>query len=122
MWRGAHLRPFGPRCIHRGLKRQGPSCVLGNGRPIIVHVPTETLVCYNAAWAGPLLGDKTWSVLFDNSKVMAVAGRFECTVSMEEGLRRAAEHYRKRAAAYRPDAARHALLNRIAAEQEALGK
>ena len=91
-------------------------------RPRIVHVPTETLVRYNAAWAGPLLGDKTWSVLFDNSKVMAVAGRFECKVSMEEGLRRAAEHYRKRAAAYQPDAARHALLDRIAAEQEALGK
>jgi nucleoside-diphosphate-sugar epimerase len=91
-------------------------------RPRIVHVPTETLVRYNAAWAGPLLGDKTWSVLFDNSKVMSVAGRFECKVSMEEGLRRAAEHYRTRAAAYQPDAARHALLDRIAAEQEALGK
>ena len=90
-------------------------------RPHIVHVPTETLVRYNAAWAGPLLGDKTWSVVFDNSKVVAVAGRFDCKVSMEEGLRRAAEHYRKRAAAYQPDAARHALLDRIAAEQEALG-
>jgi nucleoside-diphosphate-sugar epimerase len=91
-------------------------------QPRIVHVPTQTLVRYNPEWAGPLLGDKTWSVLFDNSKVMSVAGRFECQVSMEEGLRLAAEHYRKRASAYRPDAARHALLDRLAAEQEALGK
>jgi len=92
-------------------------------QPRIVHVPTETLVQYNSAWAGPLLGDKAWPVIFDNSKVMSVAGRFECEVSMEDGLRRAAEQYFKhRAAAYKPDAARHALLDRIAAEQEALGR
>ncbi|HUU09116.1 MAG TPA: SDR family oxidoreductase [Phycisphaerae bacterium] len=89
--------------------------------PRIVHVPTDTLVRYNPDWAGPLLGDKAWSVMFDNTKVMAVAGEFRCRVSLEEGMCRAAEHYRKRAAAYRPDAQRHALLDRIAAEQSALG-
>jgi nucleoside-diphosphate-sugar epimerase len=90
-------------------------------RPRLVHVPAETLVRYDPAWTGPLLGDKAWSVLYDNSKVMAVAGRFECKASMEEGLCLAAEHYRKRAAAYRPDAAKHALLDRVAEEQLALG-
>jgi len=90
--------------------------------PKIVHVPTDTLVRYNADWAGPLFGDKTWSVVFDNSKVMSVAGRFECSVSLEEGLRRAAKHYWKRAPAYQPDPARHAFLDRIAAEQLALQK
>ena len=35
----------------------------------IVHVPTETLFRYHPAWEGPLVGDKTWSALFDNSKV-----------------------------------------------------
>jgi nucleoside-diphosphate-sugar epimerase len=90
-------------------------------QPRLVHVPTETLVRYDPAWAGPLLGDKAWSVLFDNSKVMAVAGKFACKVSMEDGLRLAAEHYRRRAAGYRPDAARHALLDRVAEEQIRLG-
>ena len=41
----------------------------------IVHVPTDTLVRYHHAWEGPLLGDKTWAALFDNSKVKRVAGR-----------------------------------------------
>ena len=59
--------------------------------PRIVHVPTDTLARYNPEWAGPLLGDKTWPVLFDNSKVMSVAGEFTCQVSLEEGLLRAAE-------------------------------
>jgi len=85
-------------------------------------VPTETLIRYDPQWAGPLLGDKTWSVLFDNSKVKSVAGDFECNVSLQDGLRGAAEHYRKRAAAYRPDPELHALLDRIVAEQSALGR
>jgi len=90
--------------------------------PVFVHVPTDTLVRYNAQWAGPLLGDKTWSVLFDNRKVMSVAGEFVCTISLEEGMRRAAEHYRThRAVAYEPDEAQHALLDRIAREQSAVG-
>jgi hypothetical protein len=78
-------------------------------------------VRYDPAWAGPLLGDKAWPVLYDNTKVMSVAGKFECKVSMEECLRRAAEHYGRRAAAYKPDPAKHALLDRVAEEQLRLG-
>ena len=89
--------------------------------PKLVHVPTETLVRYNADWSGPLLGDKTWSVLFDNTKVMGVAGAFECTVGLDEAMRRCVEHYRRRAGAYEPDAQSHAFLDRIAEEQAALG-
>ena len=87
----------------------------------LVHVPSDTLVRYRPAWAGPLLGDKTWSVLYDNRKVMGVAGDFACQVSMEEGIRRAAEHVCRRLEAFQPDPALHALLDRIAAEQGALG-
>lgn len=89
--------------------------------PQIVHVPTETLVRYQEDWAGPLLGDKAWSVMFDNSKVMRVAGRFTCRFGLDETMHMAAEHWRKRADSFRPDPARTALLDRIAAEQLALG-
>ncbi|NQT85678.1 NAD-dependent epimerase/dehydratase family protein [bacterium] len=89
--------------------------------PDLVHVPTDTLVRYNADWAGPLLGDKTYSVLFDNSKVMGVAGAFTCQVSMEDGIRRAAEPTLRRLETFAPDPAKHALLDRIAAEQLGLG-
>ncbi len=88
----------------------------------IVHVPTDTLVRYDPDNAGPLLGDKTWPVLFDNSKVMSVAGEFDCEISLPEGMRGSAEHYfRYRADAYEPDARLHALLDRICDEQRALG-
>ena len=53
---------------------------------IHAHVPTETLVRFNKEWAGPLLGDKTWSALFDNSKVRRVAGAFEASQDIDEIL------------------------------------
>jgi len=89
--------------------------------PRIVHVPTDTLVRYNADWAGPLLGDKAWSVMFDNSRLMTVAGAFTCRFGLDEMMALAAEHVRRRLATYAPDAALHALLDRIAEEQVALG-
>jgi nucleoside-diphosphate-sugar epimerase len=92
-------------------------------QPKVVHVPTDTLVKYNPDWVGPYLGDKTWSVMFDNSKVMSVAGTFTCRVGLDEGLAGAADSYRKRSAAgsVRMNADHQALLDRIAAEQAALG-
>ena len=89
--------------------------------PKIVHVPSDTLARYNPDWAGPLLGDKTWSVLFDNSKVMSVAGEYTCLLGLAESIQSAAEHWRRRADAYQPDTDRHAMLDRIAEEQTALG-
>ncbi len=88
----------------------------------IVHVPTDTLIRYKSEWAGPLLGDKAWSTLFDNSKVKSVAGEFTCKVGLAEGLKGTADHYRKRAADYQPDMELHGFLDGIVAAQSALGK
>jgi len=99
---------------------QAVAGVLG-AKPTFVRVPTETLIRYNPEWRGPLLGDKTWPVQFDLSKLTAAVGEVRFTTGAEEGLREVAGHYRKRAAAYRPDESLHALLDRIAGEQERLG-
>ena len=39
--------------------------------PKLTFVPTQTLVRYNPAWTGPLLGDKSWTSLFDTAKIEA---------------------------------------------------
>ena len=89
---------------------------------IMAHVASDTLFRYNADWGGPILGDKAWTVIFDNSKVKSVAGDFECTMDLAASMRAVAGHYERRAAGYRPDPKVHALLDRIVAEQGALGR
>jgi nucleoside-diphosphate-sugar epimerase len=90
--------------------------------PRIAHVPTDTLIRYRPDWAGPLLGDKTWSALFDNSKVKAVAGDFACATDIDEILVESIAHVKRRIAATGPQTSElDALYDRIAAEQSALG-
>ncbi|HHY49878.1 MAG TPA: SDR family oxidoreductase [Alphaproteobacteria bacterium] len=88
----------------------------------IVHVPTDTLVRYRPEWEGPLLGDKTWAALFDNSKVRRVAGDFSCEEDLGRILEEPLAHFRKRRAEHGPQTSDlEPLLDRIAAEQSALG-
>lgn len=87
-------------------------------QPKLVHVASDTLVRYEPEWAGPLLGDKSPSTVFDNSKVKAVAGDFECSVSLDEGMRGVAAAYRQRSQSQNPEPeADVALYERIIAEQ-----
>ena len=81
----------------------------------LVHVASETLVRYNADWAGPLLGDKSPSVTFDNRKVKAVVGEFDCPIDPWRGTRLVAERYPQSATDFDP--AVDALLDRIVADE-----
>jgi nucleoside-diphosphate-sugar epimerase len=90
--------------------------------PRIVHVPTDTLVRYKPDWIGPLVGDKSWSALFDNSKVKAVAGDFTCETDLDKILSEPIAHLKKRLAAGKPpEGEMDALIDRICAEQAGLG-
>lgn len=91
-------------------------------QPRIVHVASDTLVQYEPEWIGPLLGDKSPSTVFDNSKVKSVAGEFECAVSLEEGMKGVASAYRQRSQGGGDPGAEVdvALYERIIAEQLAL--
>jgi nucleoside-diphosphate-sugar epimerase len=92
---------------------------LGVAEPEVVHVPSDTLIRYEPAWTGPLLGDKSWSTLFDNSKVRSVVGDFDCPIDPWRGMRMVAERFPPDPDAFDP--VTDALLDRVAAEQSALG-
>ena len=88
----------------------------------IVHVPTETLIRYLPDWEGPLMGDKTWTALFDNSKVKSVVDDFACEKDLSEVLREPIASVKTRIEASGPKtSANDAMIDRIAAEQRALG-
>jgi nucleoside-diphosphate-sugar epimerase len=88
----------------------------------IVHVTTDTLVKFHPAWEGPLMGDKTWAALFDNSKVKRVAGPFSCSELLFEVLAESIAHFKRRLHAKGPQTGElDPLMDRIAKEQRALG-
>jgi nucleoside-diphosphate-sugar epimerase len=91
--------------------------------PKLVHVPTDTLVAYKPDWAGPLLGDKSWTALFDNSKVKKVAGDFRCETDLDKILSEPIRYLKQRIAANTPyNTDSEALTDRIIKDQSALGR
>ena len=88
---------------------------------ILAHVPTETLIRYVKDWEGPLMGDKTWSALFDNSKVKSVAGPFEASQDLDEILSQSIVHAKERLKGPAPaESEEDRLIDRIIAAQDAL--
>lgn len=62
------------------------------GKPLnALHVASDFLAKHaeNYDFRGELLGDKSASVVFDNSKIKRLVPDFNCTVSMATGLRQA---------------------------------
>jgi len=106
-----------------GLAAGLPAGVLGGTPARLVHVPTDTILRYEPNWAGPLRGDKSWTALFDNSKVKAVAGDFTCETDLDKILSESIRHFRQRRNAGTPYNSEHEpMLDRIIAEQDALGR
>lgn len=85
----------------------------------IVHVSTDTLIRYHPAWEGPLLGDKSASVIFDNGKVKGVVGEFDCPIDPWEGMRLVARDHPPRTDVY--DVVLDELHDRIVDDQRRLG-
>jgi len=57
-------------------------------RANLVHVPSEVIAALRPARAGGLVGDKMYSVVFDNSKVKRFVPGFTAVIPFHEGIRR----------------------------------
>ena len=53
----------------------------------IVHVPSDAIAAVHPAWGAGLLGDKTHSAVFDNTKLRRVVPDFVATIPFESGAR-----------------------------------
>jgi nucleoside-diphosphate-sugar epimerase len=56
--------------------------------PNLVHIPSDLIAKFWPEAVGSLIGDKSNSVVFDNSKIKSIVPDFNCTVDWSEGLRR----------------------------------
>ncbi len=57
--------------------------------PNVVHIPSGFIARFDEHALGSLIGDKSNSVVFDNSKIKRFVPDFNCEVNWAEGLRRA---------------------------------
>ena len=55
--------------------------------PKIVHIPTDFICKCDDYFTGTLLGDKSESVIFDNSKIKSFVPDFKATIPFKEGIR-----------------------------------
>lgn len=61
----------------------------------IVAVPSETIARFNKDMGDSLLGDKTHSMMFDNSKLKKVVPDYKCTVPFTEGAKEIVKWYKE---------------------------
>jgi nucleoside-diphosphate-sugar epimerase len=52
----------------------------------IVHVSSDTLATYDKEWGDGLLGDKSHSMIFDNTKIKRVVPDFAATITFSRGV------------------------------------
>ena len=64
----------------------------GVADPHLVHVPSE-VIATALPWGPQLLGDKTHSVIFDNSKIRALAPNWQAMVPLAQGAREVVEWF-----------------------------
>jgi nucleoside-diphosphate-sugar epimerase len=59
----------------------------GVASPQLVHVASETIAAAEPDWGPGLLGDKSHSMVFDNTKIKAVAPGWAARIPFEQGAR-----------------------------------
>ncbi len=57
--------------------------------PNVIHIPSDFIARFDDHAVGSLIGDKSNSVVFDNSKIKRAVSDFNCEVTWADGLRRA---------------------------------
>jgi nucleoside-diphosphate-sugar epimerase len=87
--------------------------------PQLVHVPSGLIAAYDAEIGAGLLGDKSNSMIFDNSKIKRLAPEFACTIPFSWGAQEIVAWYAADPARQEVDAELNALMDRIITAYEA---
>ena len=85
----------------------------------LVHVPSDLIAAYNPDWGDGLLGDKSHSMIFDNSKIKRLVPGFAATIPFARGAEEIMAWYNADPARRKVDAAFDSLIERILAAYQA---
>lgn len=86
--------------------------------PHLVHVASETLATFDTEWGTSLLGDKSHSVIFDNSKLRRFVPDYAATIPFAQGAREVIAWHDADPARQVVDPAMNALFERVLAAVE----
>lgn len=86
--------------------------------PNAIHIPSDFIARYDEHAVGSVIGDKSNSVVFDNSKVKRFVPDFQCEVKWAEGLRRSLAWFETHPEFQSVDRAADELWDRIIAAYE----
>jgi len=81
--------------------------------PQIVHIPSDFLIACMPELQGTLIGDKSVSVVFDNTKIKGFVPGYCATTSFAEGIRRTLAWFSADPTRKQIDAARSAALDKV---------
>ena len=98
--------------IHHALARAAGT------RADIVHLPSEVIARFDPEWGDSLLGDKTHSMVFDNSKIKRLCPDYAATIPFSRGAEEIMAYYDGDPARRTVDAKLDALLDRLVAVAE----
>jgi nucleoside-diphosphate-sugar epimerase len=87
--------------------------------PRPVHVPSDLIAAFDAEWGASLLGDKTHSMVFDNTKIKRVVPDYRATIPFARGAEEIIAWYDADPSRQHVDAAVNALIDKIIAAYEA---
>lgn len=59
----------------------------------IIHIPSDFIIRHIREMEGPLLGDKTWSTIFDNSKIKSISKDYTSIVGYEDVVQDVIQYY-----------------------------
>ncbi len=57
-------------------------------QPNIVHIASDFIVKVAPDYLGTLIGDKSWSVIFDNSKIKSYVPEYQAVIPFHQGIKR----------------------------------
>jgi len=88
--------------------------------PRLVHVPSELIAAFDPELGAGLLGDKSHSMIFDNSKLKRLVPGFAATIPFSQGAREIVAWYNADPARQVIDERIDALIDRIIAAYESI--
>lgn len=64
-----------------------------NVEPNIIHIPSDFISKVEPSFTGPLLGDKAYSVIFDNTKIKTYVPDYKAVIPFSEGIKKTIEWF-----------------------------